>query len=732
MPDLADLYPPAPAHVPPDLTKPTPGYRARVLVVLVSLFLFVALYVGLVVGSAYLCYHSFATLGSDPQPRDYRAYRPKSERNDGWWVFVGIASGLLCLFLVKGFFKRRKPEETLRVEVTEQEQPLLFGFIRQLCRDTRAPFPHRVFLVPDVNAAVFYHESFLSLFLPTPKNLLIGLGLVNRLTLSEFKAVLAHEFGHFSQSSMKLGTYVYTSNRIIGEIVYGRDWLDDTVNMLCRTDVRIAVFAWGFKGVLWGLRKGLQGVFKVINFANSALSRQMEFNADLVAVRVTGSDALVNGLARLDLAGESLNLAWRDLVTAADRKLYTRDLFYHQDRAAEHIKAQQKDPKLGEPPALPADTKEAVQVFAAEDTSVPKMWATHPSNHDREANAKRLYLRSPLDERSPWLLFQGAEAVRERMTRAVYKSALQLEDVKAEAPEAVQAFIDDEHAETTYHPRYCGFYDNRYLTPGDLDELMTASTADLAEPQRLSEAHRELYGEAMAARMALHQSRHKEFGLLSSLANGAVELRGKDFQFRQARYRPADAKRLLGEVQKELDDDFKWMEQQDRRAFLVHLAMARHLGDDDWRELEARYRFHQALQEIHHTLNAHSRHVQATLEPMAGQREVSQEQFHGALAVLRQAHAALKGRLEAAASLKLPALTNVTAGEPLAPYLLAKPLLPGLDGPQKSLDGGWIGQLMQQMGEVIDKAGRFHFKSLGKLLALQEDIVRRWAERPAV
>src|SRR5207244_2163286 len=118
------------------------------------------------------------------------------------------------------------------------------------CGHTRAPLPHRVYLTPDVNAAVFYHESLLSLFLPTPKNLIIGLGLVNQLNLSEFKAVLAHEFGHFSQNSMKLGTYVYVSNRVIGELVFGRDWLDDLVNGIRGLDIRIAIFAWAFTGLL--------------------------------------------------------------------------------------------------------------------------------------------------------------------------------------------------------------------------------------------------------------------------------------------------------------------------------------------------------------------------------------------------------------------------------------------------------------------------------------------------
>ena len=212
-------------------------------------------------------------------------------------VVGGVASGLIFLFMVKGLFKRSRQDAGSRVEVTEAAQPELFAFIRKLCADTRAPFPHRVFLVPDVNAAVAYNESFLNLVSPARKNLIIGLGLVNRLTLTEFKAVLAHEFGHFSQKSMKLGRYVYTANKVVADVVYARDWLDDAVAAATRTDIRIAVFAWAVQGILWCLRKLLAGLFRATNFANASLSRQMEYNADLVAASVTGSDALVFALA---------------------------------------------------------------------------------------------------------------------------------------------------------------------------------------------------------------------------------------------------------------------------------------------------------------------------------------------------------------------------------------------------------------------------------------------------
>jgi Zn-dependent protease with chaperone function len=844
--------------MPPDLTTPTTSYRVRVLVVLGSLLLFASLYLGLVVGSAYLCYWSFATLGS-PAPgnvtglyyllqeasrteqrvlsayndalqqrrdgkiddgkflqildrdvvppwralrqrlaqaqglprheqriveqighsfqlqeeswellgqalrhndrqaaeqakhkawesqllarqsatdaRDYfsnRAPRQSQGSSDGWKIIVGIVAGLLCLFLVKGFFKWRRADAEQRLEVTEKDQPVLFAFIRQLCRDTRAPLPHRIYLTAEVNAAVFYHESLLSLVLPTPKNLVIGLGLINQLNLSEFKAVLAHEFGHFSQNSMKLGSYVYTSNRVIAELVFGRDWLDQLVGALRGTDIRIAIFAWAFTGIMWVLRMTLQGLFRVINFANSSLSRQMEFNADLVAVSVTGSDALVNGLARLDFASESLGQAWQDLTAAADHELYSRDLFYHQSRANEYLRARRNNPRLGEPPVLPEDPTAVVQVFPPDDVSVPRMWATHPSNHDREVNAKRRYIRSPIDERSPWILFNDGAAVRAEITRRIYQSSRRLQEVKMEAPEVVQAFIDAEHAETTYHSRYHGLYNSRYLTPGDLDELMR-SAAEPVGTDRLAEEYALLYGGETRQRMEEHRSRQEDYRRVASLAHGAVELTGTDFEFRGNRYQPAAAKQLLDQVGKEIDQDFEWMGRVDRQAFLIHYRMARQVGAAILQELQERYRFHMAVQNLHNNVSAHNQQVHATLDQLAGQPEMSEGEFYGIIAVFQAARDALRQALETADQLQLPSLRNMTPGAPLGRFLLNQPLEVMVFDRGNSLDGQAVGRLLERTGEILDKLQRIHFKSLGGILALQERLAEQWAsERSAV
>ena len=76
--------------------------------------------------------------------------------------------------------------------------------------------------------------------------------------------------------------------------------------------------------------------------------------------------------------------------------------------------------------------------------------------------------------------------------------------------------------------------------------------------------------------------------------------------------------------------------------------------------------------------------------------------------------------------------------------IISEKLVKSLHPDTQTLDGAWIGQLMNQMGEVIDKSARILFKSLGGILALQDRLAEEWhawranpgarevGERPAV
>src|SRR5688572_8351939 len=131
------------------------------------------------------------------------------------------------------------------------------------------------------------------MFLPTKKNLQIGLGLVNAVNISEFKAILAHEFGHFSQRSMKLGSYVYNVNKIIYNMLYDNRTYGKALEGFANVSGYFAIFANLTSWIISGIQSILQQVYGVVNKSYMSLSRQMEFHADSVAAYVSGGDHLV-------------------------------------------------------------------------------------------------------------------------------------------------------------------------------------------------------------------------------------------------------------------------------------------------------------------------------------------------------------------------------------------------------------------------------------------------------
>jgi Zn-dependent protease with chaperone function len=198
MSDVVITYPVTPQPVDEGVIQPSSAFRQEVLKVLGAIIFFMLVYVLLM--SAALALAALCATGGFflvvNLPR---------------LVTIMIGVGLIGLgilvvyFLLKFLFKRNKVDRSHLIEITEQEQPELFAFIRRLTRETQAPFPKRVYLSADVNACVFYDSSFWSMFFPVRKNLQIGLGLVNAVNMSEFKAILAHEFGQFFTAQHEAG-----------------------------------------------------------------------------------------------------------------------------------------------------------------------------------------------------------------------------------------------------------------------------------------------------------------------------------------------------------------------------------------------------------------------------------------------------------------------------------------------------------------------------------------------
>jgi Zn-dependent protease with chaperone function len=703
-----NFYPPAPASVPADLAEPGAEYERQARAVLTSLLVFVGIHFGLLFISAAGIVVSLFLIG------------PVAPLG----IIGLILSSVFFLFFVKALFKRQRKERSLLIEITEEEHPRLFAFIRQLADEVGAPFPKAVFVTPEVNAAVFYDSSFFNLLVPVEKNLLIGLGLVNVMRLDEFKAILAHEFGHFSQKSMALGSYVYIAKRVIADMVYGRDFWDDWLRHAKHLDLRIAIFAWLIHGIVWVLRKPMELAFTLISHRDAKLSREMEFHADRVAVSMAGSDALVHSLARLDFANDCLSQAADDLAQAKDHGLYSRDLFHHQTEAIQYLRQVRRKPGLGQMPALPADPRMCIEVFTPKDNGVPCMYATHPGNYDREQNAKRVYLRSPLDARSPWLLFNEPEKLREKVTRRFYRLVHSLDKrTPLHDPREVQKFIDAEHAETMCDPKYQGLYDQRLIDPGDLAEAIREVERQPLPMSDVLLAQELIITPALAQRLKQHFQRREEYGTLAQVHVGAIAPEGGEFEFRKKHYDVEETKKLLKRVDQELKQDQKELAAVDRRVFLLHYRMAQEAGETARSELLTRYRFHIAIQEIAKTLAESRTSIENVVGFLQEREEVSNDDIAECVDELRKARDGLVKSLLDAHKITLPPLSNLAAGAPLSEYLFDGTPVKDIKPTAGTIRGPWVVKLMEQILEVHERVRRIHFKSLGALLRFQEGLV---------
>jgi len=346
---------------------------------MIGLMLFMAFYVFLTVCFAYTAYQGVLAiqLGNASLLK----------------ILTTGTSVILTIFLVKSLFSIRKYDDPDGIAVSAEDEPKLFEFLHKLADEIGAPKPHKVFITPNVNAAVFYDLSLLNFIFPSKKNLIIGLGLVNVLRVDELKAVLAHEFGHFAQGSMLVGRWVYIAQQIISHMVATRDWFDSAVRFISRFDIRIAWVGWILSLVIWSIRSLMDTFFNLVIMAERALSREMEFNADLVAVSVTGSDPLINALHKLQAADH----AWQTALDVANSKAgqgqLLDDLFDAQKTTIDEMRRILDDQAYGATPVLKSGVKaDDHRVFDEQSARPPQMWATHPHGFIMKKRPKKCQL----------------------------------------------------------------------------------------------------------------------------------------------------------------------------------------------------------------------------------------------------------------------------------------------------------------------------------------------------
>jgi len=560
-----DLYPPTPAGVPADLTAPTSAYRRHAWLAFAGLMLFVAVYVGL---TGYLGWIVWSLL---------------SDAFTGGNVVVGVLLSVVpaffLFFLVRGLFVVKHRQDPSLIEVTEQEQPELHAFVNRVADDAGAPRPHRVYLSARVNAAVFYDLSFWNLLFPSKKNLELGLGLIEVLTLDELKAVVAHEFGHFAQRTMAVGRWVYVAQQIAGHLIAFRGKADGFLTGLSYSDIRIAWIGWILRLLMWSMRAVLDTAFRLVLLAHRALTREMELQADLVSVSVSGSDSLVHALHKLNAADDAWDRAARFADAEIGRQQPVADLFVLQGRVLEHLRETLDDEGFGRAPKRPRVGGEGHRVFEEQLAQPPRMWSTHPPSREREDNVKRRYVPSALDERSGWILFRDAAEVRRRVTKRFF-------DVGGPEPvpdpavpmEQSLARIDEEFAKPRLNRRYRGVYLGRNAVEcaAKVADLYT-DDVPVSGREVILKGIDALYPDSLKDDVEQYFDLRQEKMLLEGLLDGVLDAPGGVIRHRGHEI----PKRKLAEVVERVESERAAAERKilahDRRARTLHRAAARAL-----------------------------------------------------------------------------------------------------------------------------------------------------------
>ena len=262
----------------------------------------------------------------------------------------------------------------------------------------------------------------------------------------------------------------------------------------------------------------------------------------------------------------------------------------------------------------------------------------------------------------------------------------------------MQAFIDEEHADRTYDPKYQGLYDSRNLILKDIGDLAREGSKQPWSLVELAQAHNTLHNAEVKHYSQLYYKRIEEFNLLNAVQNGWHRPKDDELEFRGDIFDLEDAKRLFKKVDKELEKDNKWLGEHDRKVFMTYFQMALHINQEVAEELYRRYDFHLELQAIWHELQKQERPVQAAIAFLNSQTSGQMEQHHfqELLQIFRDAHKTMKGMLKTAENMTLPALKNLPVGQPLRPFLLEKSLLDGLSRYEHRISerlgscGSWI------------------------------------------
>ena len=481
-----------------------------------------------------------------------------------------LGGGLVCfgvlilVFLVKFIFKVNKVDRSHLTRITQAEQPDLFKMIDEIVEEVGTDFPKKVYLSSEVNASVFYDSSFWSMFFPVRKNLHIGLGLMNTISIDELKAILAHEFGHFSQKSMRTGSYVYNVNQVIYNTLYDNEGYGNFTQKLAGISNYLAIFVVLANKIIAGIQSVLKRIYDVVNLNHLALSREMEFHADTVAASVAGSDALITALHRLQLADYSLNNVFNYYNGKIIDKEKTNNIFPQQKFVMDFY-ANLQDISIEN--NLPIVSEEHYNKFNKSKLVLKDQWSSHPSTKDRVAHLRKL--NYPLKRYGDGIatdLLTNKHLVLEQITKKLlYAIDYGNSPIVSDATKFELDFWENQK-QYSFHRLYNGYFDFR-------DPLIDLDADAFEKPlPTVQNQIGDLFNDENLSLIYLQDGIKSDLGIIKQIKDEVFSV--DTFDYDGQRHTKTDCTELIGRLNAEYEELESQLKKLDKQIFEYFLSLA--------------------------------------------------------------------------------------------------------------------------------------------------------------
>ena len=481
---------------------------------------------------------------------------------------IGVASSglFILMFLLKFIFKSHTIDRSHLVEINRKDEPELFSMIEEIVTEVGTDFPKKVYLSGDVNASVFYDSSFWSMFFPIRKNLQIGLGLINTISKIELKAILAHEFGHFSQKTMKLGSYVYNVNHVIYNLLYDNDSYDNLIQKWANISSYFSIFVVVAVKIIAAIQWCLRKLYDVVNRNYLGLSREMEFQADEIAAHITGYKPLANALLRMSRSEHAFNSVLSFFDERVEQNVKTSNIYREHLYVVQLLANRSNIPQTNGLPLVPL---EELNRYNKSKLVIEDQWSSHPSTEDRVEKLKLTEIEFNNEEFIPAMnIFKNSLLLEETMTSKIfskvkYPSETSLIDIS----EFETQFQNDFYA-NSFPEVFNGYYDSK--SPKRYDSIHLDSLQSTAPIESLfSDYNVGLIYKEIAIR--------NDIEVLKQISDKSLNI--KTFDYDGKKYSRKEVKSLLPKIQNDLKTLNDEIELNDKAIYLFFNKLSKEQGN---------------------------------------------------------------------------------------------------------------------------------------------------------